>query len=305
MFEISKIYEDIRKNIDEKNILLNEPMKNHTTFKIGGNADIFVKASNVQEIKYILKISTNNDIPLFVIGNGSNLLVNDNGIRGIVLQINIDDIHIQELDSSEFKVTVGSGVKLAYLSHYLQKRGISGFEFAAGIPGTIGGAVKMNAGAHDSEMKDIVLETTYLDYDGNIHTITNSEHHFEYRNSRFDKEKAVIVSTTLLLNKGDIDDIKLKMDSYSKYRKNNQPVGVYSAGSTFKRGEDYITAKLIDECGLKGYKVNDAEVSTVHAGFIVNKGNATFEDVIKVIKHVKEKVYEKYKKDIKLEIEII
>ena len=305
MFEINKIFEDIRKNINEENILLNEPMKKHTTFKIGGNADIFVKVKDIQEIKYILEISKNNNIPLYIIGNGSNLLVNDNGIKGIVMQINLDNIQIQELNTSEFKVTVESGVKLAMLSRQLQKQGLSGFEFAAGIPGTIGGAIKMNAGAHNSEMKDIVLETTYIDYEGNLHTITNVEHNFEYRSSRFNNEKAIIISTTLLLKKGNPEEIKLKMDSYSKYRLENQPRGVFSAGSTFKRGTDFITAKLIDECGLKGYHINDAEVSTVHAGFIVNKGNATGKDVIKVIKHVKEKIYEKYKKNIELEIEII
>lgn len=306
MFDLNKIIDDIRKNIDEKNILLNEPMKNHTTFKIGGNADIFIKANNIKDIKFILNISKENNIPLFILGNGSNILVNDNGIRGIVLHIDLDNIEIKEKDNNdEYIVKVQSGVKLAFLAHYLQKKSISGFEFAAGIPGTIGGAIKMNAGAHGTEMKDIVIETTYLDFDGKLHTINNLEHKFLYRNSIFSKEKAIIISTTLLLKKGFPEEIKLKMDSYSKYRRENQPRGVFSAGSTFKRGENYITAKLIDECGLKGYSINDAEVSLVHSGFIINKGNATCDDVIELIEYVKEKVYEKFNIKIELEIEII
>ena len=304
MFNTENLIKDIRKKFNENDILINEPMSKHTTFKIGGNADIFIKANTIEKIQYILKLSKNDNIPLFIIGNGSNLLVKDEGIRGIVLKIELNDINIVDEDN-KIKVIAGAGVKLAQLSQVLLKNSIQGFEFASGIPGTIGGAIRMNAGAYGKEMKDIVYKTIFLDYDGNLHTIFNEEHNFEYRNSRFSKEKNIILETTFVLEKGNSDEIKEKMDEYSKQRREKQPIGIPNAGSTFKRGNDFITAKLIDDCGLKGYKIGGAEVSTIHAGFIVNTGNATSNDVIKLINYVKDKVYEKFNKEIQLEIEII
>lgn len=304
MFNTENLIKDIRKKFNENDILINEPMSKHTTFKIGGNADIFIKANTIEKIQYILKLSKNDNIPLFIIGNGSNLLVKDEGIRGIVLKIELNDINIVDEDN-KIKVIAGAGVKLAQLSQVLLKNSIQGFEFASGIPGTIGGAIRMNAGAYGKEMKDIVYKTIFLDYDGNLHTIFNEEHNFEYRNSRFSKEKNIILETTFILEKGNSDEIKEKMDEYSKQRREKQPIGIPNAGSTFKRGNDFITAKLIDDCGLKGYKIGGAEVSTIHAGFIVNTGNATSNDVIKLINYIKDKVYEKFNKEIQLEIEII
>lgn len=304
MFNTENLINDIRKKFDEKDILINEPMNKHTTFKIGGNADVFIKADTIEKIQYILRLSKDNNIPLFIIGNGSNLLVKDEGIRGIVLKIELNDINIIDEDN-KIKVTASAGVKLAQLAQVLLKNSIQGFEFASGIPGTVGGAIRMNAGAYGTEMKNIVYKTTFLDYDGNLHTIFNEEHNFEYRNSRFSKEKNIILETTLFLEKGNFNEIKAKMDEYSKQRREKQPVGIPNAGSTFKRGNDFITAKLIDECNLKGYKIGGAEVSTIHAGFIVNTGNATSNDVIKLINYVKDKVYEKFNKKIELEIEII
>lgn len=304
MFNTENLIKDIRKKFNENDILINEPMSKHTTFKIGGNADIFIKANTIEKIQYILKLSKNDNIPLFIIGNGSNLLVKDEGIRGIVLKIELNDINIVDEDN-KIKVIAGAGVKLAQLSQVLLKNSIQGFEFASGIPGTIGGAIRMNAGAYGKEMKDIVYKTIFLDYDGNLHTIFNEEHNFEYRNSRFSKEKNIILETTFILEKGNYDEIKEKMDEYSKQRREKQPIGIPNAGSTFKRGNDFITAKLIDDCGLKGYKIGGAEVSNIHAGFIVNTGNATSNDVIKLINYIKDKVYEKFNKEIQLEIEII
>ena len=304
MFDTEKIVNLLHKKIDDNNILINEPMKKHTTFKIGGNADIFVKANTIEQIKYILEIVKENEVPLFILGNGSNILVKDNGIRGIVLKNELNEIQILE-ENNQVKVIVDSGVKLSQLAQKLYKNSIQGFEFASGIPGTIGGAIKMNAGAYGREMKDIVLETKYVDYNGKIHTISNEEHNFEYRDSRFSKEKVVILQTSLILEKGNINEIKEKMNYYNNQRKEKQPLEFANAGSTFKRGEDYITAQLIDKCGLKGTKIGDAEVSTKHAGFIVNKGNATSNDVISLINYIKEKVYEKFDKKIELETEII
>ena len=290
----------IENGISKENILLNEPMSMHTSFKTGGKVDYFVKAYSVEEIKCILKVSKENNIPLFVLGNGTNLLVKDEGFRGIVLQVKLEDIKINGTE-----VVVKSGVKNAVLSKKLTDNSLTGFEFASGIPGTIGGAIKMNAGAYGSEMKDIVSEVTYLDYNGNIHTINNSECEFSYRHSRFFKEKAVILGAKLNLQYGNKEEIENKVKELLNQRKEKQPLEYPNAGSTFKRGDNYITAKLIDECGLKGYSIGGAQVSEKHAGFIVNKSNATSTDILNLIEYVQKIVKEKTGEDIKLEVESI
>lgn len=298
---MKEIYKQlVESGIKKEKILLNEPMSKHTSFKTGGNADIFIKSYSVEEIKSILKISKENSIPLFVLGNGTNLLVKDEGYRGIILQVKLENIDIEDT-----KVIVGAGVKNAILSRKLVDNSLTGFEFASGIPGTIGGAIKMNAGAYGSEMKDIVKEVTYLDFDGNFHTIPNAECKFDYRHSRFFDEKAIILEVKLNLEKGNKEDIQDKITELAKQRKEKQPLEYPNAGSTFKRGEGYITAKLIDECGLKGYTIGGAQVSEKHAGFIINKENATSKDILNLIEHVKKTVKEKAGEDIKLEIEII
>ena len=298
---MQEIYKKLIENrISKENILLNEPMSLHTSFKTGGKADIFVKAYSVEEIKSVLKISKENNIPLFVLGNGTNLLVKDEGFRGIILQVKLDNIKI---DGTE--VVVQSGVKNAVLSQKLTDNSLTGFEFASGIPGTIGGAIKMNAGAYGSEMKDIVSSVTYLDYDGNIHTINNVECEFSYRHSRFFNEKAIILEAKLNLQYGNKEEIENKVKELLKQRKEKQPLEYPNAGSTFKRGENYITAKLIDECGLKGCSIGGAQVSEKHAGFIVNKNNATSTDILNLIEYVQKVVKEKTGEDIKLEVEVI
>ena len=298
---MEKIYKLLlENNIKEENILLNEPMSKHTSFKTGGNADIFVKAYSLEEIKNILKISKENNVPLFIFGNGTNILVKDQGFRGIILQIKLDNI---DIDGT--KVIVQSGVKNAILAQKLVDNRLTGFEFASGIPGTIGGAIKMNAGAYGGEIKDIVEEVTYLDYDGNIHTVSNKECEFEYRHSRFFSEKAVIIQAKLNFEKGNKEDIENKINELAQKRKEKQPLEYPNAGSTFKRGEGFITAQLIDECGLKGYNIGGAEVSQKHAGFIINKNKATTKEILDLIEYVQKIVKEKTGKEIKLEIEIL
>ena len=298
---MQKIYKQLlEEGIKEKNIFQDEPMSLHTSFKVGGKVNVFVKAYSVEEIKSILKISKENNIPLFILGNGTNLLVKDEGYRGIILQIKLDEIQINGTE-----VVVQSGVKNAILSKKLIDNSLTGFEFASGIPGTIGGAIKMNAGAYGSEMKEIVEEVTYLDYEGNIHTISNLECEFSYRHSRFFNERAIILETKLNLEKGNKEEIQEKVTELAKQRKEKQPLEYPNAGSTFKRGENYITAKLIDECGLKGYTIGGAQVSEKHAGFIINKGNATSKDILDLIEYVQNVVKEKTGKNIKLEVEII
>ncbi len=301
MTNSKNIYEELSKITK---VYLDEDMSKHTSIKIGGTADYYINIENIDNLKEILKISKKYNIPINVIGNGSNILIKDNGIRGIVLKINLEDVKINELNE-QIQVTVGAGKKVIQLAIELQKKSIQGLEFASGIPGTIGGAVKMNAGAYGKEFKDVILNTTYMDYDGNIKTISNKEHEFEYRKTIFMNKKAIILETTLNLTKGNAEEIKEKMNEYIEKRKKSQPIDKPNAGSTFKRGKDFITAELIDKCGLKGKNVGDAKVSDKHAGFIINDGKATANDVLKLVDIVKKEVYEKFDKEIELEVEIL
>lgn len=301
--EKQKIYELLTNEIKQGIIKIDEPMRKHTNFKIGGNADVFVIAKNIGEIKCVIKFSKENNILLTILGNGSNVLVSDKGIRGIVLQVGTKEIKIEKQKNA--LVEVEAGVMLGALAQVLLKQSISGFEFAAGIPGSIGGAIRMNAGAYGGEMKDIVKDVTVLNEKGEISVLTNEECEFSYRHSRFTDSKEIVIKVTLELPLGDEAEIKAKMDEYNQSRREKQPLNLPSAGSTFKRGSDFITAKLIDECGLKGYTSGDAQVSTLHAGFVVNLGNATAQDVLNVVNHVKQVVLEKTGKQIELEVELL
>lgn len=301
--EKQKIYELLTNEIKQGIIKIDEPMRKHTNFKIGGNADVFVIAKNIEEIKCVIKFSKENNILLTILGNGSNVLVSDKGIRGIVLQVGTKEIKIEKQKNA--LVEVEAGVMLGALAQALLKQSISGFEFAAGIPGSIGGAIRMNAGAYGGEIKDIVKDVTVLNEKGEINVLTNEECEFSYRHSRFTDSKEIVIKVTLELPLGDEAEIKAKMDGYDQSRREKQPLNLPSAGSTFKRGSDFITAKLIDECGLKGYTSGDAQVSTLHAGFVVNLGNATAQDVLNVVNHVKQVVLEKTGKQIELEVELL
>lgn len=301
--EKQKIYELLTNEIKQGIVKIDEPMRKHTNFKIGGNADVFVIAKNIEEIKCVIKFSKENNILLTILGNGSNVLVSDKGIRGIVLQVGTKEIKIEKQKNA--LVEVEAGVMLGALAQVLLKQNISGFEFAAGIPGSIGGAIRMNAGAYGGEMKDIVKDVTVLNEKGEINVLTNEECEFSYRHSRFTDSKEIVIKVTLELPLGDEAEIKAKMDEYNQSRREKQPLNLPSAGSTFKRGSDFITAKLIDECGLKGYTSGDAQVSTLHAGFVVNLGNATAQDVLNVVNHVKQVVLEKTGKQIELEVELL
>lgn len=301
----SNILKGLEEIISKEKIKQNEPMKEHTSLKIGGPADFFIKVNCIEELKNILQFSKNNKIPLTIIGNGSNLLVKDKGIRGIVLKVELKNIQIKNVDQRNVEITVGNGIQMGFLAQKLLKEEITGFEELSGIPGTIGGTVIMNAGAHGKEMKDIVAEVTTIDYDGNIHVFTNEQSQFAYRHSKFIEEKYIILQVKILLEKGKKEDIKSKMDEYAKYRKEKQPIEYPSAGSTFKRGTDFITAKLIDEAGLKGYSIGGAKISEKHAGFVINTDNATAQDVLDLVKYVKDTIYKKFGKEIELEIKIL
>lgn len=301
---IEKIIEEAGLKIASEKIKYNEEMKNYTSFKIGGPADCLIKIDNTEDLKEVLNLAQEKQIPLTILGNGSNVLISDKGIEGITLIIKIEKLEIEE-NGDKIKVIVGAGEKNAKIARIFLNQDISGFEEISGIPGTIGGAIRMNAGAHGKEMKDIVKKVKAISYNGEQKEFTNEEMKFEYRRSMLKDERYIVTEVELELTKGKKEEIQAKMEEYKTFRKEKQPIEYPSAGSTFKRGEDFITAKLIDEAGLKGYSVGDAEVSTKHAGFVINKGNATSEDVLKLVKYVQEKVYEKFGKKIELEVEII
>lgn len=298
------IYQKLLEIVPKENIFKDEPMKKHTSFKIGGNADFFVIATELEEIKKILELSRRKNIPLTIIGNGTNILVKDEGIRGITLKLELKKM-TKEIEEDKITYTCESGLPLSLIATRALEDGTTGLEFAFGIPGTLGGAIKMNAGAYGGQMQDIVQETTYIDKDGDCYTINNNEHEFEYRSSIFSKIPAIILQTKLVLKKGNKKEIERIMQENKKSRQDKQPLEFPSAGSTFKRGEGFITSKVIDECGLKGYKVGGAQVSEKHAGFIINTGDATAKDVLELIKYVKEKVKQKTNLEIEEEIQII
>ncbi len=304
MLDKDYVYKDLKSKFKYANILKDEPMSKHTSFKTGGPADIFIKIDNEIELKEILEYAKQNNINLNIVGNGTNLLVTDKGIRGITLQPNLKEINIEEKEN-KILITAGCGVPIIKLSKIAKEHNATGLEFAVGIPGTVGGAIKMNAGAYGSEIREIVKETTFIDFNGDIKTISNSEHKFVYRNSIFSKINGIILRTVIELPKGNIKEIENKMKENILSRNEKQPIDKPSAGSTFKRGEGFITAKLIDECGLKGYKIGGAEVSTKHAGFVVNNGNATSKDILDLIKYIKEEVYKKFNVNIEPEIQIV
>ena len=303
--ENKEILKNLSKIISEERIKQNEPMKNHTSFKIGGPAEFYIKIKSIEELQKILKFAKKENIKITIVGNGSNILVSDKGIDGIVIRTNLKEIKIKDIEQNKVEITVDDATPIGFLAQKLLKEEITGFEEISGIPGTIGGAILMNAGAHGKEIKDIVTEVTAIDYEGKIHKFTNEESEFTYRNSKFSEGNYIILQAKMVLKKGNAKDIKAKMDEYAQYRKEKQPIEYPSAGSTFKRGTDFITAKLIDEAGLKGYSVGGAKISEKHAGFIINAGNATAQDVLDLAKYVTDKVYEKFGKKIEFEIKIL
>ena len=275
-------------------IKYNEPLSLHTTMKVGGEAKVFIEVDSVSKIVDVIKYARENNINYCVIGNGSNLLFTDDGFDGIVLKVGAAFSEIEMLENNRIKVS--GGFQLIKLAYFAKENGLSGMEFAAGIPGTIGGAVRMNAGAYGSEMVNVVESVEYLDTNTfQRHIITNEECEFSYRHSMFvEHPEYIVVFATVRLQEGNIDEIEAKMEENNASRREKQPIEYPSSGSTFKRGPDYIAAKLIDEAWLKGYKIGGAEVSTKHAGFIVNSGNATAKDVLDLIEYIKKTVYDKF-----------
>ena len=289
----------LKQIIPEKYILSNEPMKKHTTFRIGGPADIFAAPESIEEIEAVCRFAKEEGIPLFVLGNGSNLLVADDGMDGIVLQIYKNYSGI-EVNGNE--LTVKAGTLLSSTSKAALNEELTGFEFAGGIPGTFGGAVVMNAGAYGGEMVQVLKEVKVLTKDGEIKTLKAEELELGYRTSNVLKNEYVVLEGVIALEKGNKEEIKAKMDEYALARKTKQPLEYPSAGSTFKRPEGYYAGTLIDQTGLKGLTVGGAQVSEKHAGFVINTGSATCADVRELIRRVQEAVYKAH--GVRLEPEV-
>lgn len=302
---IEKVYQELLLTIDKNQILQNEPMKKHTTFKIGGNADIMIKAKTKEEIIFTYNYAKQKNIPFYIIGKASNLLVKDNGIRGIVVKNICDDINILKEENDHVEIEVLSGTPLVKLANFALENSLEGLEFSFGIPGTVGGAVRMNAGAYGGEIKDCVIQSLVLDKEGKEKILDFKEHNFTYRNSSISNNNYIVLSTKIRLKKGNKEEIKNKMDTNMKARLEKQPYDMPSAGSVFKRGNGFITAAIIDEAGLKGKKVGGAVISEKHAGFIVNTGNATAKDVIDLIEIIKATVREKFSKELETEVIVV
>lgn len=298
-----KQFVDELKNVTQCEILENEPMKKHTTFKVGGPADYFIAPGSVHEIKSAIECAKKYGISWRVIGGGSNLLVRDEGFRGLIICLGSEFSSIEINEDKD--VYAQAGARLPRIGSLVAKEGLTGFEFASGIPGSVGGAVMMNAGAYGNEIKDIIVEAQVLKKDGEIQWLSKDELELGYRTSCIKKNGYVVLGAHFKLAKGDSDRIKEKMQDLSCKRKEKQPLEYPSAGSTFKRPEGYFAAKLIEDAGLKGFGVGGAMVSEKHAGFVINKDDATASDIIKLTDEIKKKVKEQFGVELELEVELL
>ncbi|MGN0481031.1 MAG: UDP-N-acetylmuramate dehydrogenase [Lachnospiraceae bacterium] len=288
-------------------VLYNEPMKDHITFRVGGPAKVFVQPEDIDELIGVIRECTGNHENYIVIGNGSNIIFSDEGFDGTVIDVSgyLKNYRIDD-SSEEIKATAQAGVLLSRLGNELAKRAVTGFEFATGIPGCIGGAVAMNAGAYGGEMKDCLKEVkVYLPQEDKITTFSVAELDMGYRTSRIQKEKMIVLEAEFSLKKGNAETIKATLSDLAGRRRDKQPLEFPSAGSTFKRPQGDFAGRLIEEAGLKGYSVGGMQVSPKHAGFVVNTGNGTFKDFMDLTGHIKAAVKEKFGVDLELEVKII
>ena len=286
--------------VPKENILVKEPMKKHTTFRIGGEAACFVSIENAGQLAEVWKCLQGRQIPVLVLGNGSNLLVSDEGFRGVVLEI-CDKMNEIRVEGS--RIVVQAGALMSKIARTAYENGLAGFEFAAGIPGTIGGGVVMNAGAYGGELKNVITSVTMLDSKGELVTLSNEEMEFGYRTSIIKKQPYIVVEVTLQLKEGDKAQILAQMEELAFKRRDKQPLEYPSAGSTFKRPEGYFAGELIMKAGLRGFRIGGAQVSEKHCGFVINTGDATAKDVLDLMDHVKARVKETF--GVELEPEVI
>lgn len=279
----------LRETAGDTNVMINEPMAKHTTFRVGGPADYFVTPDSPEKLRDLIVLCREENVPYYILGNGSNLLVSDDGYRGVILQIyrSMDVVTISE----EGVVRAQAGALLSKVANAAYEASLTGFEFAAGIPGTIGGAAVMNAGAYGGELKDVFLDATVLTPDNEIKVLRGDEMELGYRTSAVAKNGYIVLEVRIQLSKGVQKDIKAVMEELKERRITKQPLEYPSAGSTFKRPEGFFAGKLIQDAGLRGYTVGGAQVSEKHCGFVINKNNAKAQDIISLIEQVRERVH--------------
>ncbi len=293
------VVEALQRFVPKENICLQEPMAGHTTFRIGGPADCFLQIENEEQLKGVQRYLNMVEMPYFVLGNGSNLLVNDNGYRGIILQIGpkMNGIIVEGV-----RIVAKAGALLSQVARTAMEHGLTGLEFASGIPGTVGGGVMMNAGAYDGEMSQVVTQVRVVSRDGEIMELDRATMEFGYRTSTIRNNSFIVTEVTFELQSGDKDVIRAKMEELMERRREKQPLEYPSAGSTFKRPEGYFAGKLIMDAGMKGFQIGGARVSDKHCGFVVNMGNATARDVRGVIEEIQERVKDKFRVDLEPEV---
>ncbi|MCR4652650.1 MAG: UDP-N-acetylmuramate dehydrogenase [Eubacterium sp.] len=285
-----EIFKKFQKILGEDQVICGEPMSRHTTFRIGGPADYFLRPAGAEEIRDAIAYCREVELPCFILGNGSNLLVSDEGFRGAVIQV---DHRMQEITVEGRAIRAQAGVLLSKAAAVARDHSLTGLEFASGIPGTLGGGVSMNAGAYGGELKDVLVRVRVVDRDLQIRDIEAGDLDLGYRHSRIQDEEMVVTDVTLELMEGRLEEISSRMNELREARTSKQPLEFPSAGSTFKRPEGYFAGKLIMDAGLKGFRVGDAQVSEKHCGFVINRGAATAKDVCTLIKSVQEKIREK------------
>lgn len=301
------MYTDIKNFLPSNILFFNEPLKKHTTFRIGGAADLLVTPQSEEQLIKLFKYIKENCIRYVIIGNGSNLLFSDEGYRGIVVKIGSELSSIEAIPCENgMIINAGAGTLLSKLALFACENSLTGLEFASGIPGNVGGAVLMNAGAYDGEISQVLVRSTYLDCEYlSVCTKNFDEHDFSYRHSSYENDGYLILSASFLLKKGNKEDILSKMKDLNNRRITKQPLEFPSAGSTFKRPAGLFAGKLIEDANLKGYTVGGAKVSEKHCGFVINTGNATCEDVLGVIKYVQNTVFAKFGVELETEVKII
>lgn len=288
--------------LGEEKVLLQEPMSCHTTFRIGGPAELFLMPSTVEAVGAVIKVCREENLPYFILGNGSNLLVSDEGYRGVVIQMykNLGAVQVEETF-----IRAQAGALLSGIAAAAREASLTGFEFAAGIPGTLGGAVVMNAGAYGGEMRDVLKEATILTKDGTIKRLLSEDLEMGYRTSVVKRLEYIVLEAVISLEKGDQTAISERMRELARQRISKQPLEYPSAGSTFKRPEGYFAGKLIMDAGLRGYQVGGAQVSEKHCGFVINAGNATAQDVYRLMQDVQERVMDKFGVQLEPEVKFL
>ena len=296
------IYDKVVDIVGEENVHTDEPMSRHTTFRIGGNADYFVKTGNADEVAAVIAVCREYNIPYFILGNGSNLLVSDDGYRGMIINI-MDNMDSVTVDGRI--ITAQAGAMLVRVSVMARDNALTGLEFASGIPGTIGGAVYMNAGAYGGEMKNVVKTVRAIDEYGRIYELDSEKMDFSYRHSIVEERKLIVLEVTLELEHGSREAIDDRMKELAEARRSKQPLEYPSAGSTFKRPEGYFAGKLIMDAGLRGYSVGGAQVAEKHCGFVINKGGATASDVVELIRDVQHDVDDKFGVTLEPEVKML